>query len=118
MEFKKIFGTVSPPPELGPISRGPSGLNLFINNAIGLFYTIAVLAFMVMLFIGAFNWITAGADKDKLKGAQVTIRNAIIGLVFLAFVFIIVYVLSVLLGFQIITPGTEKYPIFAPGKEF
>lgn len=62
-----------------------------IGDAIGNFLTIAlavaVLVVLVMLIIGAYEWITSGGDKEAVAKARNRIINALIGLVILAIAF-------------------------------
>ncbi len=57
----------------------------FIVLAIGF----AGIALFVMLIVGGFNFITAGADAGKAQGAQKTITYAILGLIFIVLSFLI-----------------------------
>jgi len=45
--------------------------------------TLGALAVLVMLIIGAIEWITAGGDKGKIESARNRITQAIIGLLIL-----------------------------------
>src|SRR5690349_13668408 len=110
--FTDVIGKFSPPPQLGKLADGPNGINLFINNSIALLYTIAGLMVVIYFLWGAFDWITAGNDKDKLKGAQVTITRALMGLAFLSVTFVLLYVLGRVLGFQLVwaTPTPVVMP--------
>lgn len=45
--------------------------------------TLGGLALLVMLIIGALNWITAGGDKGKIEGARDRIMQSVIGLLVL-----------------------------------
>lgn len=62
-----------------------------IGNAISNFITIAlgvaVILVLVMLIIGAYEWITSGGDKEAVAKARNRIINALIGLVVLAVAF-------------------------------
>ena len=60
-----------------------------ISNAIAVIYIVGVLAMLLMLVLGAFNWITSGGDKEAVGKARARIINALIGLLLLAVTFLI-----------------------------
>src|SRR3989338_4672506 len=97
-DFKDIFGTISPPPELkGLIEKDPTGaggLSIFFSNLITLFYIISMVVLVFMIVWGAFDWITSEGDKEKVGGARNKIINAIIGIMLLAAAFGIIRVLG------------------------
>src|SRR3990170_6316276 len=70
------------PPNSG-IDPGTSLTTLFAN-ALRIVFIIATLAVLVMLIIGAFQWIISGGDKDAVANARKKITNALIGLALLA----------------------------------
>ena len=70
-----------------PPSKGYASLESFITNFINLTFAIAVLAVLVMLIWGAFEWIISGGDKDAVGKARGRIVNALIGLAVLAVAF-------------------------------
>lgn len=78
-----------------------------IGDAIGNFLTIAlavaVLVVLVMLIIGAYEWITSGGDKEAVAKARNRIINALIGLVILAVAFALARLAGQIAGFPDIT---------------
>ncbi len=74
------------------------------NNAIVILFSISILALIIMLVWGSFDWIVSGGDKDKIKGAQKRITTAIIGVFVLAFAFFIAQVLGQIIGINILGP--------------
>ena len=71
---------------------------VIITNAITIVFVVAVLAVLVYLIWGAFEWITSGGEKESVKKAQGKITNALIGLAVLALAFIIARVVGAVLG--------------------
>ena len=75
------FGTINLPPAIkdlaGGDQTGAAGISQFFTNLVGLFYSVAAIALILMLLWGAFEWITSGGDKEKLAAAQRRIINAI-----------------------------------------
>jgi hypothetical protein len=69
-----------------------------IGNIIVLLFSVAGLAFFVMLIIAGIKMTTAGGDKEKIASAQTAIIHAILGIVIVAASFLIVELISGLLG--------------------
>lgn len=67
----------------GGVAANTSTGNL-IASALQIVSIIAVLAVLIFLVWGAFDWITSGGDKEKIAGARKKMTNAIIGLFLLA----------------------------------
>lgn len=59
---------------------------------------VAVLAALLYIVIGAFQWITSGGDKTKVESARNHIIAAVIGLIIIALTFVIINVLMQVLG--------------------
>ncbi len=90
-EIQKLFGGISPPDAMNVGGNKPiEGLAKFIGFGIQMFIFIAGLFLLLYLFLGAFNWITSGGEKEKIIKAQGTITNALIG-IFLVFVVLVVF---------------------------
>lgn len=91
--------TITPPTKVGGGSLGYSNLGTFLSNAITLIFIFAVIAVLIMLIWGAFEWITSGGDKEAVAKARNRILNALIGMAVLAVAFAIFKVASQFLGF-------------------
>ncbi|MDP2932870.1 MAG: hypothetical protein Q8N81_01955, partial [bacterium] len=74
-----------------------------------LLFIFAFLAGFFYFLWGAFQWITSAGDKGGLQGAKDKISAAIIGLLLIAFAFVIIRVVEQFLGLAIITGGV-KWP--------
>lgn len=61
---------------------------------------LAALAVLVFIVWGAFDWITAGGDKEKIAAARKKITNAIIGLVLLSLAAFIISLVGEIVGFN------------------
>lgn len=76
----------------------PSGItagtdpSVILKNVTQIIFTVAILLVLFYLILGAFNWITSGGDKEKIKGARGTIIHALVGLAILALAFVIMTV--------------------------
>ena len=64
-----------------------SGYNLevtppeIIGFIIGAFIDFLGLAFIILAIVAGYGWMTAGGNEEKVKKAQTTLKEAIIGLV-------------------------------------
>lgn len=96
--------TISPPPQ------GYRTIGDFITNALSLVFIFSVLAVLIMLIWGAFEWITSGGDKDAVAKARNRILNALIGLAVLAVAFALFRLGAQFLGF----PNTTSFTIPTP----
>ncbi len=81
--------------------KGFKTLGNFISNAITLALGLAILVVLVMLILGAFEWITSGGDKEAVGKARGRIINALIGLAILAVAFALARVGAQFVGFDI-----------------
>lgn len=87
---------VSPGPKTGFKTVGN-----FISNALTLAFAIALLIVLVMLIIGAYEWITSGGDKEAVGKARNRIINALIGLAVLAVAFALTNVFAQFVGLNL-----------------
>lgn len=93
--------TITPPVDATTKKNvGYSDLGVFISNVITLVFIFAVIAVLVMLIIGAFEWITSGGDKEAVAKARNRILNALIGMAVLAVAFAIFKIAGQFLGFD------------------
>jgi hypothetical protein len=77
------------------LSTNPNGIITLVINFI---FIIVGLIFFVMLVIGGVQWVTAGSAEDKRTEAQGRIVNAIIGVAIVAGSYLVVEIVSSLLG--------------------
>ena len=80
--------TLAPTTDLGTV----------IGALVGFMVTIAVLAALIYIILGAFQWITSGGDKAKVESARNHIIAAVVGLVIIALSFVILNIVTNLLG--------------------
>ena len=66
--------------------------------------TLGGLALLIMLIIGAIEWITAGGDKGKIESARGRITQGIIGMLALMSVTAISIFISGVLGINLLKP--------------
>lgn len=90
------FTIVAPPGKTIPAS---TSIGTIINNALVIIFSVAALLVLVMLIIGAMQWILSGGDKEAVQKARERITAALIGLAILALAFLIVNVVGNIVGF-------------------
>ncbi len=100
--IQDVFGTVTPPPELGPLGKesGATAISTVITNIISLLYTVAAIIFIFMLIFSAIQWLMSGGDKEAVAKARGRITWAIIGITLLALTFVILNVLGQILNIK------------------
>ena len=91
--------TVTKPP------FGFGNISEFIKNSIILAFIVAIILVLVMLVIGAVQWIFSGGDKEALTSARGRIINSLIGLAILAVAFAIFVIAGQFLGFPVTDTG-------------
>lgn len=89
---------------------GFKSLTDFIANALVLVFTIGAFLVLIMLIVGAYEWITSGGDKENVAKARNRIINALIGLLILAIAFALVRLVGQFTGLNLTnlvipTPG-------------
>jgi hypothetical protein len=104
-DIRNVFGVVQPPNEIKSLTDkgGGGGLAQFIAVVISVIYVFAGIAFLFMVIISAFQWITSGGDKEAVAKARSRLTSAIIGFVLLALAGVIVTTFQRLTGFKIIS---------------
>lgn len=85
--------SITPPGGIPPIS--PTQLISFIINA---FFAVGILAALIYLLWGGFNWIISGGDKDKIAAARARMIAAIVGLIAIVLSYFILDFVLKLLG--------------------
>lgn len=79
-------------------------LNVYISAIIGSLTIIAGLSLLLYFITGAYAWITAGGDADKLEKARGQILNALIGFVLVVIGWFFVRLIGQILGIDIVNP--------------
>ena len=95
-------GTCQKPASTIQIDKPKQGF-ASLGNAISNFFTIAlvvaIILVLIMLIVGAYEWITSGGDKEAVAKARNRIINALIGLVVLAVAFALAKLAGQITGF-------------------
>jgi len=85
-----------------PIKDVFSSIGSVVSIVIIFLFSLAALAAFIMILIGGIKYMFSGGDVEAAAGARSTVTYAIIGLVLVVCAFVIVKVLSTILGFNII----------------
>ncbi|MEI6533477.1 MAG: pilin [Candidatus Roizmanbacteria bacterium] len=72
-------------------------IEVLFNNIIVMASASIVLVLFCMFLVGAFNWMTAFGNPEKLKKAQGTIKYAVIGLVIFVSAYLILNFIDIIL---------------------
>lgn len=87
-----------------PVGSGSSIIQKVYDSVITMIYSVAIVAFVVMLAWGALDIITSGGNKDKVQAGRKRITTAIIGITVLAFAFFIANVVGTIVGINVTGP--------------
>ena len=81
--------------------RGISVSNIF-TNGLKVLYPLIAMIFVAYLIYGGILYITAAGDANKVKAAQTTLINAVIGLMLALFAFVITYIIGKVLNVELV----------------
>ncbi len=87
------------PPSVGLNTE--TKLGTIIGNMISIIMVAGAIFVLVMLVIGAFQWITSGGEKEGVSKARERIINALIGLVILSIAFVLAKVVGSVVGINL-----------------
>lgn len=82
----------------------------FVSTAVSLIIIVASLAFVFMLILGGFSWVTSGGDEKKVAAARSKVTSALIGLVIVFAAWAILALINALFGVDIL--GSLTLPKF------
>lgn len=82
----------------------PAGVSLggLITAFLGVFMTLGILISVVFIAYGAILWITSGGDKTKVDKARKTLIYSVVGVMVIAFSFLVINVITAVIG--VVTP--------------
>lgn len=107
--FNGTGGLATNPGGIGPAS---TAFESAITILVSILTLIAGIWFMIRLLMGAFAWISSQGDKSAIQNARSTIIHAMIGLGITASSFVIINLVSYVLGLNILNPGAVIQTIF------
>ncbi len=103
---KPVFADVTNANIVAPAGRviDPNrSIGSIVSFFVAFIIVVAVLAALLYIVIGAFQWITSGGDKTKVADARNHILAAVIGLIIIALSFVIINIVTTALGLGSIT---------------
>lgn len=83
-----------------------SDLTGVIENIISLLAPAAAVAFLIMLIVGGFQFLTSGGDPKAVAGARTTLTYAIIGIILVVASWLILVLIGQITGKPEITTVT------------
>jgi hypothetical protein len=98
------FETVGP--HWQPTNQPLQQLERVISIVIGVMTVFGGIYFLFLFIVAAYNWMSAGGDKNKLQMAQNKIVHAVIGLVVVIGAYALVSLIGYILGFCILQPSS------------
>jgi hypothetical protein len=88
---------------------GTGATNTALTNVIATVWRTAItlggLALLVMLIMGALNWVTSGGDKSKVEAARERMTQAVIGMLVLVGTVAISAFIGAMLGINLLQPN-------------
>jgi len=90
--------------DLGDVSDAASTFASILSKIIGLMTVIAGIFFFFILLIGAFGYLTAGGDSEKIKSATQRIGNGLTGLIVIVLAYAFISLIGSMLGLDILNP--------------
>lgn len=76
-----------------------------ISSTVGVLTISAGIWFIFQIFMGAFQWLAGGGEKQALQNAQKRITNAIVGLFVVVFSYGLISLISGIFGIEILDPA-------------
>jgi len=78
-----------------------------ISNVIGLLTVLGGLFFVMIFFLAAFKWLSAGGDSGKVQKARDEMVQSVTGLVMIVAAYGIVGLVGSIVGIDILRPAAE-----------
>ena len=113
-ELSGISGPDSPyiPDSGSGIGAYTSSLELIISNTLAVLTVIGAIMFSIFFLIGGLTWITGGGDQGKVDDAKKKMTGAAIGLIIIGLSYSIAYIVSKVVGIDILYPGKTIQGLF------
>ena len=80
-------------------------LNNLVSGLVTFLTIIGAIWFMFQFLMGAFSWISAGADKGQLEASRNRMLHAVVGFIILVAGYMFIGLVGKLLGIDILNPG-------------
>lgn len=90
--------------DLSDVSPAASAFASIISKIIGIMTVVAGIWFFFILLIGAFGYLSAGGDPEKIKSATKRIGNGLTGLIVIVLAYAFISLIGRMLGLDILNP--------------
>lgn len=87
-----------------------SPMQTFVTNFMTIALGLGGLVLIVMFLFGAYEYITAGGDKEAVQKAQKRMTNALVGTVILFSIYLIIGLVSLVFGINLIQVNFPTIP--------
>lgn len=91
---------------LGDIAAAAGAFTGVISRTLGLLTIVAGLWFVFQLIWGSYDFLYAGAEKERVERAKKRITNAVVGIIITVAAYAIASLVGSMLGFKILDPGS------------
>lgn len=105
----------------GPLGEVGSDLGLslqrfsnVISTAVGIMTLSAGTWFIIQIFMGAFQWLSSGGDKQGVENARKRMTNATVGLFVVVAAYALISIVGRVFGLDILSPGQVFTQVTAP----
>lgn len=96
MLVEKAYAAITPPSNITSIAD-------VVNQVLPIVYGVSGLGLFVFLIYAGFTWLLSSGDPDKLRKAQDTMLNAVIGLGIVLLAYFATRVIGGILGLPLLT---------------
>ena len=87
-----------------------SDLVFVFQNIIGLLAPAAAIAFLIMMIVGGFQFLTSGGDPKAVAGARTTLTYAVIGIILVVISWLILLLIKNITGADVTTVTIPESP--------
>lgn len=94
-------------------SAGKTLTDIF-SNTLGVFTIVGGLMFILYFVLGGISWISSGGEQDKVEKAKKQMTNGVIGLIIVVTAYGIIFIVSAVLGFDILNPAEYITNVLKP----
>lgn len=77
-------------------------LAVYITNFVKIMFIVGTISLFFMLLLGAFEYVTAGGEKDKVGNSTKRMSNAIIGIILMLSAYAIFRLINTVFGINIL----------------
>ncbi len=93
---------IGPLGTVGSLSEALGKFTNVISTAIGIITIFAGIWFILQIFIGAFQWLSSGGDKQGAENARKRLTNAVVGLFVVVASYALISLVGLVFGFKIL----------------